>query len=65
MKACNPGHVKIAIEYIIDLLVTPNDLKIENFKTLLYVYQMKASNLSNLKIAMEYLFDLLVTINDL
>ena len=25
MKASNPGNVKIAIEYIIDLLVTPND----------------------------------------
>ena len=30
MKASKPGNVEIAIEYIIDLLVTPNDLKIEN-----------------------------------
>ena len=33
MKASNPGNVKIVIEYIFDLLVTPNDLKIENCKT--------------------------------
>ena len=37
MKASNPGNLKIAIEYISDLLVnsmTPNDLKIENCKTM-------------------------------
>ena len=34
MKASNPANVKIAIEYIIDLLVSPNDLKIENYKTM-------------------------------
>ena len=38
MKASNPGNLKIAIEYITDLLVTPSlmtpiDLKIEKFKT--------------------------------
>ena len=34
MKASNPANVKVAIEYIIDLLVSTNDLKIENYKTM-------------------------------
>ena len=33
MKASNPGNVKTAVVYIIDLLVTSNDLQTENFKT--------------------------------
>ena len=47
MKASNPGNVKTAMVYIIDPLVTSNDLywplmtsKLEIAKLQLYVYQM-------------------------
>ena len=48
MKASNPGNVKTAVVYIIDLQVTCNDLKLKISKLQLYVYQMKASNPGNL-----------------
>ena len=53
------------MEYSIDLLVTSNDLKIEENKLRLHVFQMKASNSGNLKFFMEYIFDLKVTFTDL
>ena len=41
--------------------MTSNDLKIEENKLRLHVFQMKASNSGNLKFFMEYIFDLKVT----
>ena len=65
MEASYQGNLKIAMEYSIDLLVTSNDLKIEENKLRLHVFQMKASNSGNLKFFMEYIFDLKVTFTDL
>ena len=56
----NPGNINIAIEYIIDLLmtrndpflITPNDLKIEIWKTKT-LRLSNESNLGNLKVAMK------------